>query len=811
MRTLTVDDLSELEHIGRHFGPTCAVAPDGRSIAFVLQRSRASTAQHKWVRLLGNDRADIWLADDEGAPPTCITDGYTDGTGFWAPCWSPDGERLAMISTRGSNASLWVWERSSGNLRKLDPRGVALDFVRRPYVWLSSRQILCPLLDEGRLPYHMRMESGAMDAAMQAWPLAWEGKTPTASVLESGTSLLAAGRSEGEMCVVDVIDGTSRRVAIGLTEWSVTQVVAVSPDLSMVAFLQEIEGQHLEPADTLNFGGSYQFSIRIVAIDADAALVEGPRIGSDVVPGSLVWAPDSSQLAYVDFRDGRSRPPFIRSIRPSNGATHDYISGSLDAARPDDDPCLCWTDDGSLLVYAAPTLDGRGRAAPEVRRDWWRIDRTDDPRLLTAAFSSVPKELYAEPGWGSFVALSDGNLWRLYPDGRIPVSITQEFLPEVVEVAWPTEPATLQGAAAGYDQIIVKVRQDETIGFCRIDVPSATVAQLSQPEPGATLAQYDPDSATLLWSLIDDTGSYLWSIRKDGELALLWEGNVWLRDVVAGTTTLVEYHCQDGQPLHGWLLLPPDYSPERRYPLVVDVYPGSEHGGTTPPWRMRLNEAHPLGVQVLAAQGYAVLFPSMPAAPDGMIAEPLLELPKGVHPAINTVIRNGVADPERIYLMGHSLGGYAVYGLLTLTTRFRAAIALAGTANLASVYGSFDPRMRYDATAHQDMFMSALLEVGQGLMGVPPWMDASRYVRNSPLFYVDRVHTPLMIVQGDMDYVAMQQGEEFFTALHRQGKRAAFVRYWGEGHIVQSPANIQDMWQRILAWFAQFGGEERLQ
>lgn len=61
-----------------------------------------------------------------------------------------------------------------------------------------------------------------------------------------------------------------------------------------------------------------------------------------------------------------------------------------------------------------------------------------------------------------------------------------------------------------------------------------------------------------------------------------------------------------------------------------------------------------------------------------------------------------------------------------------------------------------------------------------------------------------MIVQGDMDYVPIQQGEEFFQGLYRLGKRADFVRYWGEGHVLCSPANIRDMWQRIFDWFEQF-------
>jgi dipeptidyl aminopeptidase/acylaminoacyl peptidase len=59
-----------------------------------------------------------------------------------------------------------------------------------------------------------------------------------------------------------------------------------------------------------------------------------------------------------------------------------------------------------------------------------------------------------------------------------------------------------------------------------------------------------------------------------------------------------------------------------------------------------------------------------------------------------------------------------------------------------------------------------------------------------------------MIIQGDMDYVGIEQGEEFFSALYRMGKPAQFVRYWGEGHVIErSPANVRDVWSRIFNWF----------
>jgi dipeptidyl aminopeptidase/acylaminoacyl peptidase len=121
-----------------------------------------------------------------------------------------------------------------------------------------------------------------------------------------------------------------------------------------------------------------------------------------------------------------------------------------------------------------------------------------------------------------------------------------------------------------------------------------------------------------------------------------------------------------------------------------------------------------------------------------------------------------------------------------------------------SFYGQFDPRLRYEAAPHHVPFQMSQAESGQLRMGGPPWEDGGRFVRNSPLTYVDRVTTPLMIIQGDQDFVPMAQGEMFFSALNRQQKRATMVRYWGEGHLVESPANILDMWTRIFAWFDEF-------
>jgi dipeptidyl aminopeptidase/acylaminoacyl peptidase len=262
---------------------------------------------------------------------------------------------------------------------------------------------------------------------------------------------------------------------------------------------------------------------------------------------------------------------------------------------------------------------------------------------------------------------------------------------------------------------------------------------------------------------------------------------------------LIEYRGVDGDNLKGVVLLPPGYEKGKRYPVVTWVYAGSVQKDTN--YRLAdKNSPICLNLNLLTARGYVVLVPSMPLRPDGEASDPSLDLHKGVINAVDKLIDLGIADPNKLAVMGQSYGGYSTYSLITYTHRFKAAIALAGLPNLISLYGVFDARFRYGEFPHEVLFAPALSETGQTRMGSPPWADLWRYLRNSPLYFVDRVQTPLLIIQGDADYVALQQGEEFFTSLYRQGKRARFVRYWGEGHVLRSPANIRDMWQRIYGW-----------
>jgi dipeptidyl aminopeptidase/acylaminoacyl peptidase len=191
----------------------------------------------------------------------------------------------------------------------------------------------------------------------------------------------------------------------------------------------------------------------------------------------------------------------------------------------------------------------------------------------------------------------------------------------------------------------------------------------------------------------------------------------------------------------------------------------------------------------------------MPPAKDQ--AAKLKSLTDGVLPAVDAVIARGIVDPDRIAVVGQSDGGFATLGLITETNRFRSAIESAGFSDLVSFYGTFYGQYRHGDSGRPEkaqVMRMLQIEKGMGALGAPPWAAPDLYRDASSIFRADQVQTPLMLIHGDIDFVPIQQDEEFFTALLRQDKRAEFVRYAGEGHTINNRTNVLDLYKRIAAW-----------
>jgi dipeptidyl aminopeptidase/acylaminoacyl peptidase len=194
-----------------------------------------------------------------------------------------------------------------------------------------------------------------------------------------------------------------------------------------------------------------------------------------------------------------------------------------------------------------------------------------------------------------------------------------------------------------------------------------------------------------------------------------------------------------------------------------------------------------------AAQGYAVFQPDIVYD----IGHPGDSSVKCVLPGVDKVVDMGIADPDRIGLIGHSWGGYETAYIITQTRRFAAAVAGAPVVNMISAYNgirwsSGKPRQfQYEQT--------------QSRIGGSLWQFPERFVENSPLFHLERVTTPVLILFGDNDgAVPWYQGIEYMLAMRRLGKKAVFLQYKGEAHGLRREWNKKDYDQRVMQWFDHY-------
>lgn len=259
-----------------------------------------------------------------------------------------------------------------------------------------------------------------------------------------------------------------------------------------------------------------------------------------------------------------------------------------------------------------------------------------------------------------------------------------------------------------------------------------------------------------------------------------------------GTAELVEWLSADGIPLQGVLMKPEDFDPNRQYPMVVYFYERWSDGLHTHyamvPHRSRI--AFPM----YTSDDYLVFIPDI-VYREGYPGESALN---AVNPGIFKLVEAGFVDRERIALQGHSWGGYQIAFMVTRSERlYRAAAAGAPVANMTSAYGGI---RRETGLVRQFQY-----ERTQSRLGGSLWDMPLRYLENSPLFWVDKIETPLLIMHNDSDgHVPWEQGIELFTALRRLGKPAWMINYRGEPHWPTTFPNRVDWNVRMKQFFDHY-------
>ncbi len=420
---------------------------------------------------------------------------------------------------------------------------------------------------------------------------------------------------------------------------------------------------------------------------------------------------------------------------------------------------------------------------------------------------------------------------RLLPPGDVPIYLDSESRgPTTAMMIWPKawagdvptfsvfNSSSSLGAEPEGDLCIIDLNAGNVyFPECEADVPERFRAFAKRADANSPSTSQAKDerlpvhseevashlaSGQMIYLSRDDDGTRLWQATKD-RVDLLLEFDTHLARVKSGSFRTLEFERPGGAKALVRCILPPDYCEGEARPAVTWVYPGTDVTLAVPSYQ-RVNCPGFFNLQLLAAQGYVVIVPAIPVDEKARAGREIIEcLAEAVLPAVAAVCAAGLIDREHVHVFGQSMGGWAALALLAETSVFRSGIVMASISNLISAHGQFDVRFRYGDKSDAYLNSSQMVEEYWHLPG-PPWQHVQRYVRNSPLFAVDKISAPVLMFHGDQDPVQMAQAEEMFNALRKAGKEVEFVRYWGEGHILSSPANIQDAWKRILTWLKAY-------
>ncbi len=257
-----------------------------------------------------------------------------------------------------------------------------------------------------------------------------------------------------------------------------------------------------------------------------------------------------------------------------------------------------------------------------------------------------------------------------------------------------------------------------------------------------------------------------------------------------GRAELVEYKSERGARLQGVLRYPAGYERGKKYPMVVYVYEkrsDSLHQYSAPSERDYYNVAS------FTSAGYFLFEPDIVFRP----RDPGVSVVECVRPAVAAVAQLGVIDPKKVGIIGHSWGGFDTAYLATHSDIFAAAVAGAPITDLVSNYGNHHWGPGIAETDH--------IETGQQRMQVPLWEDLTAYTRNSAVFGLQGMTTPLMIEVGDADgTVFWHQGVELYNVARRAKKDVVLLVYANEDHGLRQKANQIDYHRRIMEWFGHY-------
>ena len=319
---------------------------------------------------------------------------------------------------------------------------------------------------------------------------------------------------------------------------------------------------------------------------------------------------------------------------------------------------------------------------------------------------------------------------------------------------------------------VVSLKTEMRVNPVGIDNPAPMLSwQLASDRNDVSQQSYRILVASSLRNLSDDVGD-------------LWDSG----EVRSSQTLYIPY---GGRPLEGVIYKPANFDPNKKYPMIVNFY--ERNSETLYEYHMPEPHRSTIDYRLYNSNGYIVFNPDIRYR-DGYPGESCYNC---LMPGVSMMIAKGYIDEKAIGAQGHSWGGYQVAYLATRTNLFAAIESGAPVVNMFSAYGG----IRWGS----GMARAFQYEHTQSRLGGTPWSTPDRYHTNSPLFTMDKVQTPILIMHNDADgHVPWYQGIEYFVAMKRLGKPCWLLNYTGEPHWPLRMANRIDFQTRMFQFFNHF-------
>ncbi len=518
----------------------------------------------------------------------------------------------------------------------------------------------------------------------------------------------------------------------------------------------------------------------------------------------IVADPDSEALATKDKSEKKTPKPvvidryqfkkdevgYLRHLR-QHLYVFDLATRKAELLTPGDyDEYLpAWSPDNSSIVFVS-------KRGPDP-------DRHDnyDLYVIAAKAGAKPRQLTtsegadchpdweSRPAWspdGKFIAYLQGGpqkliFYAVYQLAVIPAVGGSVKLPAPIDRNMYDPQWSVDGSV-----IYFRLEDDRTTLLVKIPAAGGNVERLINERREISDFDFASDGKLVLLSSRPQEPHEVVVLDNNTLRPLARKNEALLAKLKLGAVEEISFKSKDGTVINGFVVKPPDYVAGKKYPAILRI-----HGGPV----SQFGNEFMFDWQLFAARGYVVVGCN-PRGSSGRGEKFSTEIyadwgnkdAQDVLAAMDYVVAQGIADPQRLGVGGWSYGGMLTNYVIAQDTRFKAAVSGSSISNILAGYGTDQYIREYE------------YEIGT------PWRNLDTWMRVSfPFLHADRIVTPTLFLCGQDDFnVPLLNSEQMYQALRSLGRDTQLVIYPGEYHGLTKPSYRRDRLQRYLAWYDKY-------